>query len=160
MINGLHLYSTILTSGHSKRFTISHCVHAHMHTRQLRGQPCKATASSTGAVRVRCLAGIPWHATQPANPYLLSHMPPKNILYIDEYHAIWWLFSSNVSQWASAYAFLCMASAIENGMSIPGMVSALLDQLSCFFMCYLIEVLWFCSVGYRTEQPWPDWAVY
>ena len=54
MVNGLHLYS----GGHSKRFTISLNIHPSMHTftHPRWCQPCKATASSPGAVRVRCLA--------------------------------------------------------------------------------------------------------
>ena len=56
--DGLHLYSAILTSGHSKRCTILPHIHPFMHTftHRRRCQPCKATASSSGAVRVRCLA--------------------------------------------------------------------------------------------------------
>ena len=60
MVNGLHFYSSFLTSGHSKLFTISHCntIHPFMHTftHRWRSQPCNATASSPGAVRVRCFA--------------------------------------------------------------------------------------------------------
>ena len=58
MVNGLHLYSAFLTSGHSKHFTILPHIHPFKHTftHQRRRQPCKATASSSWAVRVRCLA--------------------------------------------------------------------------------------------------------
>ena len=58
MVNGLHLYSAFLTSGHSRRFTILPNIHLFMHTftHRLKCQPCKATASSSGAVRVRYLA--------------------------------------------------------------------------------------------------------
>ena len=58
MVNGLHLYSAFLTSGHSKRFTILSNIHPFMHTftHRQRRQPRKATASSSGAVKLRCLA--------------------------------------------------------------------------------------------------------
>ena len=56
--NGQHLVSAFLTSGHSKSFTILTSIHPFTHTitHQRRGQPCQATASSSGAVRVRRLA--------------------------------------------------------------------------------------------------------
>ena len=58
MINGLHLYSYFLTSGHSKRFTTMSNNHPYIHTftHRLQSQPCKASASSSEAVRVQCLA--------------------------------------------------------------------------------------------------------
>ena len=58
MVNGLHLYSAFLTSGHSKRFTVSPHIHLllHIYTNRRRSQPHKATASSLGAARVRHLA--------------------------------------------------------------------------------------------------------
>ena len=51
-------YSTFQTSGHWKRFTILPNIHPLMHasTHRRQCQPCKATASSSGAVRVRCAA--------------------------------------------------------------------------------------------------------
>ena len=57
MINGLYLWSAFLTSGHSKSFTILLNIHPFMHifTHRRRRQPRKATVSSSGAVRVRCL---------------------------------------------------------------------------------------------------------
>ena len=47
-----------VTSGHTKSFTILPHNHPFMHafTHRRRRQPCKATASSSAAVRVRCLA--------------------------------------------------------------------------------------------------------
>ena len=56
--NGLHLYSAFPTSGHSKYFTTLPNIHPFMHTftQRWRCQPCKTTASSSGAVRVRRLA--------------------------------------------------------------------------------------------------------
>jgi hypothetical protein len=58
MVNGLHLYSTLPPSGHSKRFTILPNIHPFMHTfiQRRRCQPRRATASLSGAVRVRRLA--------------------------------------------------------------------------------------------------------
>ena len=57
--NGMHLYSAFLvTNGHPKLFTILSHNHPFIHTftHQQWCQPCKAPASSSGAVRVRCLA--------------------------------------------------------------------------------------------------------
>ena len=51
---GLQLYSAFLTSGPSKPFTILPNIHTFRHWR--RCQPRKATASSSGAVKVRRLA--------------------------------------------------------------------------------------------------------
>ena len=53
MVNGLYL-----TSCTSKRFTIFSNIHPFMHpfTHRLRCRPCKATDSTSGAVRMRCLA--------------------------------------------------------------------------------------------------------
>ena len=58
MVNGLHLYSAFLTSGHSKHFAMLPNIHPFIHTftHRRRSRPCKATASSPGAVRVRRLA--------------------------------------------------------------------------------------------------------
>ena len=52
MVNELHLYSALLTSGHLKHFTILPNFHPFMHTfpHRRRSQPCKAT------VMLRCLA--------------------------------------------------------------------------------------------------------
>ena len=90
-VNGLHLYSAFLTSGHSKHFTILPNIHPFIHTftHRRRSQPRKTTASSSGAVRVRCLAqghldtrlrevedrtsNLP--VTSQLALYLLSHMP-------------------------------------------------------------------------------------
>ena len=57
-VNGLHLYSHFLTSGNSKCFTILPHIHpfVHIFTNHQRCQQRKVTASSPGAVRVRCLA--------------------------------------------------------------------------------------------------------
>ena len=57
MVDGLDLYRAFLTSGHSKCFTILPHIHPFIHTftHQRRCQPCRATASWSGAVRVRCL---------------------------------------------------------------------------------------------------------
>ena len=87
MVSGLHLYSAFLTS---QCFTILPNIQPFMQTftHQRRCQPCKATASLSGAIRVRYLAqrhldtrrrpGIELATFRlPANPlYLLSHMPP------------------------------------------------------------------------------------
>ena len=58
MVNRLHLYSTFLTIGHSKCFTILPNIHPFIHTctHQQQCQLCKATARSSGAIKVRCLA--------------------------------------------------------------------------------------------------------
>ena len=59
MVNGLHLDSAFLTSGHSKHsLTILPNIPPFMHTftQRRRRPPQKATASSSGAVRVLCLA--------------------------------------------------------------------------------------------------------
>ena len=58
MVNGLLSYGALLTSGHSKRFTILTNIHPFMHTftRRRWRQRCQATASSSGAVRARRLA--------------------------------------------------------------------------------------------------------
>jgi hypothetical protein len=58
MLNGLHLCSVFLTSGHSKHFTVSPHIHPFKHTftHRRRSEPRKATVSSSGAVRVKCLA--------------------------------------------------------------------------------------------------------
>ena len=53
-VNGLHLYSAFLNSGQSKHFTIWPNIHPFTHT--FTHQPCKATASSSVAIRLRCLA--------------------------------------------------------------------------------------------------------
>ena len=53
MVNGLHLYSAFLTSGHSKCFTILPNIHPFMHTD---GGVSKAPASCSRAVMVRCLS--------------------------------------------------------------------------------------------------------
>ena len=85
MVSGLHLYSAFLTS---QCFTILPNIQPFMQTftHQRRCQPCKATASLSGAIRVRYLAqrhldtrrrpGIELATFRlPANPlYLLSHM--------------------------------------------------------------------------------------
>ena len=88
MVNGPHSYSALLTSGHSKHFTISPNIHPFMHTfthRNRGSQPHRARASSSGTVRVRCLAqghldspGMkPATFQLPVNPlYVLSHIPP------------------------------------------------------------------------------------
>ena len=90
MVNWLHFYSAFLNSGRSKRFTTLPNIHPFMHTfTDRRCRPLKATASSSGTVRVRCLAqghldtplvgaGIePATFWLPVNIlYLLSHMPP------------------------------------------------------------------------------------
>ena len=57
MVNALHAYSALLTSGHSKRFTILPKIHpfTHTFTQRRRSEPCRATTSSPGAVRVRVL---------------------------------------------------------------------------------------------------------
>ena len=57
-VNGLRLYSTFLTNGHSKCFKIFPIIHPFMHTfiHQRRSQPCKVTDSKPGAVRGRRLA--------------------------------------------------------------------------------------------------------
>ena len=60
MVNGLHLQYIALSQRYdqSKRFTIiaSHSpIHTHIHPLTA-GRPCKATASSPGAVTVRRLA--------------------------------------------------------------------------------------------------------
>ena len=57
-LNGLYSLSAFLTSGHSKRLTILPHIHPFIHTftHRPRSQPRKATASSSGAVKVRCLA--------------------------------------------------------------------------------------------------------
>ena len=80
-VNGLHLYSTFLTSGNSKHPFSP--IHAHIHT-QRRSPPRKATASSSGAARVRCLAQGQLNTSNlPAKPlYLLSHMPPHKKLFV------------------------------------------------------------------------------
>jgi hypothetical protein len=58
MVNGLQLYHAFLTSGRSKRFTILPNIHpfTHTFTHRRRSLPRRATASSSGAVRVRRLA--------------------------------------------------------------------------------------------------------
>ena len=58
MVYGLHIYSSFLTSGHLKRLKIFRKIHPFMYTftHRRRCQPCRATASSSGAVRVRRLA--------------------------------------------------------------------------------------------------------
>ena len=58
MVNGLYLFSAVLTSSHSKRFTIRHNIHPFMHTftHRRRCHPRRAIASSSGAVRARRLA--------------------------------------------------------------------------------------------------------
>ena len=58
MVDGLHSYGALLTSDHSKRFTILTNIHPFMHTftRRRWRQRCQATASSSGAVRARRLA--------------------------------------------------------------------------------------------------------
>ena len=58
MVNRLHLQRSSLTSGPSKRLTILLHIHTFIHTftHRRRCQPCRATASSSGAVRVRCHA--------------------------------------------------------------------------------------------------------
>ena len=90
-MNGLHLYSAFLTSVHSKCFTILPHIHPFIYTfiQRWRSQPCKVTASSSGAVRLRRLArghldtlGVsgmePATFWQPAHPlHLLSPMPPR-----------------------------------------------------------------------------------
>ena len=53
-MNRLHGDSDFLTSGHSKHFTILPNIHPFTHRQ--RSQPRSETASSTGAVRLRCLA--------------------------------------------------------------------------------------------------------
>ena len=54
----MHLYSIFLTSGHSKRLKIvpNICPFMRTFTHRRRCHPCKATAGSSGAVRVSCLA--------------------------------------------------------------------------------------------------------
>ena len=56
--NWLYFYSAFLTSGYSKRFTVVSNIHPSIHvfTHRRRYQPCKGTASSSGAVRGSCLA--------------------------------------------------------------------------------------------------------
>ena len=87
MINELHLYSASLTSDHSKLFTMLPYIHPFTHTltHRRRCQPRRATASSSGAVRVRRLAqghlttrlGGAWDRT--SNLPLTSHhaLPPE-----------------------------------------------------------------------------------
>ena len=55
MVNGLHLYSAFLTSGHLKPFSIFPNIHAQIHTPTAESAT-HATVSSSGAVRVRRLA--------------------------------------------------------------------------------------------------------
>ena len=57
MVNVLHLYSAFQTSGNSKRFTMLPNIHPFINTftHRRRSQPRRATASSSGAVRVRRL---------------------------------------------------------------------------------------------------------
>ena len=85
IVNGLHLYSAFLTSGHSKPSIILPITHTFTHQRLC--QLCKVTASSSGAVR-GVLLRTPSHSERPgielatfrlpANRlYLLSHMPEK-----------------------------------------------------------------------------------
>ena len=54
-VNGLHLYTAFLTSGHSYPFTIPPNIHPFMQTftKRRRSQPRRATAGRWGAVRVR-----------------------------------------------------------------------------------------------------------
>ena len=54
IVNGLHLYSDFLTSGHSKRFTTFPNIHPFTQRRWCRLR--MATASSSVALRVRCHA--------------------------------------------------------------------------------------------------------
>ena len=70
MVTGLHLYSAFLTSGHSKCFTSLPDLHPFMNTftHRPRCQPCEATASSSGAVRVRRLDQGHPRTGQPALP--------------------------------------------------------------------------------------------
>ena len=65
MVNGLHLCSPFLASDHSESFTIVPHTDPFMHTftHRRRWQPCKVTASSSGAAGVRCLgSGTPRHS--------------------------------------------------------------------------------------------------
>ena len=99
MVNGLRLYSAFLTSGHSKRCTILANIHPFMHTftHRRRCQTRKATAGSTGAVRVRHRAqghpdtlGIELATFRlPADPlYLLSHLPSEEGLTYKKHAAL------------------------------------------------------------------------
>jgi len=54
MVKGLHWYSAFQTCGHSKRFTMWPRMHTSVHRR--RCQPCKATASLSGAGGVRWMS--------------------------------------------------------------------------------------------------------
>ena len=91
MVNGLHLCSACLNSSHSERFTILPHIHPFIDTctHRRRCQTRKATASSSGAVRERCLAqgnldtlGGARDQRLPDNMlYLLNHMPPSNSIY-------------------------------------------------------------------------------
>ena len=53
MVNGRHLYSTFLASGHSKPFTIMPNIHLFMHTftHRRRSQPCKHVRVNHARVR-------------------------------------------------------------------------------------------------------------
>ena len=85
MVNGLHLYCAILTTGHSNCFRVSPHIHPFIHTstHRRRSQPCKATASSSGqSGRVSC-SGTPrhqrpsgYHPTCPPPEPLAAHLRP------------------------------------------------------------------------------------
>ena len=84
MVNGLHLYSAILTSGHSKRFTILPNIHPFMHTFTHRRWCPPHKACLLGAVRGRRLAQ--WHLDTPlgragdgtSNPPVTSQPAPPS----------------------------------------------------------------------------------
>ena len=89
-LHGLQLFSAFLSSGRSKHFTIlpNHrpFLHPFLHTftHRRRSQPCKATANSSAAVKVRSLAqglldtsnGLATFRLQVTPLYLLSHGRP------------------------------------------------------------------------------------
>ena len=80
MVNALSLYRALLTSGRSKRFTISPNIHPFTHTLTHR-QPCqprRATASSSGGVRRLKDASATFRLTAD-QLYLLCDMLPSSI---------------------------------------------------------------------------------
>ena len=83
IVNGLHLYSTSLTSGNAKRFAILPHIHRFMHTltQRRRCQPWKETASSSGAVMVRCHAQghLDTRSTQPGIELATFRLPANRL---------------------------------------------------------------------------------
>ena len=152
------LYSTFLTSGHSKCITILPNIHPFMHTFK---HPTAVTLiqghiqlAGSSLVQLGGAGIEPAPFRLPANPlYLLSHMPPEDLC--DALWCITWTWACRVSSgmlcWvtSSSWRTLCSTRSLDT-MASCRLPWRFWISLFLLFISVSTESSWFCSSG----EPW------